>query len=409
MQAIQKNWSLQTSSCLTGLLLCLWAFSALAESDAHVLTAGIEGTLVNTSTPLTSWLEGGLGKLRNDETTDGLSLYHSFLNYSGRLTPTLNVKATLIYDPELSNGLDLSEAFLEFRPVPRTAWRTRFRLGAFYPHISMENIDVAWTSPYTLSSSTINTWLAEEVRPIGLEGRFGRNFGTSGQHGFNLEGAIFWLNDSAGALLAAKGWSVHDRQTGITSELPLRFGTTFEPFKQLDHRAGFYVGGEYRYGQRLMLRYHHYNNHGALKQDAAWGDTWHTFFDAAGLQLALPWNIGLIGQWIHGRTILQSRDAGFDTWSALLTRPFGKHRVSVRYDNFYLDQALASGGVRHLDTGSSWTVAWLFHPSDHLRFAVELLEIESTRPQFAQAGFPETVGEAQILFSIRFLLNHQLN
>jgi len=415
MLAFQKNRSLQTSRCLAGLLLCLWSFSALAENDAHVLIAGIEGSLVNTSTPLTSWLEGGLGKLRDDENTDDLSpytsltRYNSFLSYSGRLTPTLNVKATLFYNAELSNGLDLSEAFLEFRPVPRTAWRARFRLGAFYPHISMENIDVAWTSPYTLSSSTINTWFAEEVRTIGLESRFGRNFGTSGQHGFNFEGAIFWLNDPAGALLAAKGWSVHDRQTGITSELPLRFGTTFEPFEELDGNAGFYVGGEYRYGKRLMLRYHHYNNHGDPIQDATWGDTWHTFFDAAGLQFALPWDIGFIGQWIHGRTRLQDVDAGFDTWSGLLTRPFGKHRVSVRYDDFYLDQALASGGVRHLDTGSSWTVAWLFHPSENVRFAVEWLEIESTRPQFVSAGFPATVAETQIIVSIRFLLSNQLN
>ena len=106
MQTCQTNRSLRTHPCLAGLLLCLWALSAPAENDAHVLTAGIEGSFVQTSTPLTSWLEGGLGKLRNDENTDGLSLYHSFLNYSGRLTPTLNVKATLIYDPELSNGLD---------------------------------------------------------------------------------------------------------------------------------------------------------------------------------------------------------------------------------------------------------------------------------------------------------------
>ncbi len=409
MQACQTNRSLRTRPCLAGLLLCLWTLSAPAENDAHVLTAGIEGSFVQTSTPLTSWLEGGLGKLRNDENTDGLSLYHSFMNYSGRLTPTLNVKATLIYNPEQSSGLDFSEAFLEFRPVPRTAWRARFRVGAFYPHITMENIDVAWTSPYTLSSSTINTWLAEEVRTVGLESRFGRNFGGNGQHGLNVEGAIYWLNDPTGALLSAKGWSLHDRQTGITGELPLRFGTTFEPFKELDHRAGYYVGGEYRYGKRLTFRYHHYNNHGDPTQGPDWGDTWQTFFDAAGLQLSLPWDVGLIGQWIDGRTIWQGFDAGFDAWSTLLTRPFGKHRVSIRYDDFYLDQALLGGGVQELDRGSAWTVAWLFHHSQKLRFALEWLEIESTRPQFVSAGFPATVAETQIIVSVRYLLSNQPN
>ena len=44
------------------------------------------------------------------------------------------------------------------------------KAGAFFPTISLENDDIGWTSPYTLSASAINTWIGEELRTIGTEG-----------------------------------------------------------------------------------------------------------------------------------------------------------------------------------------------------------------------------------------------
>ncbi|TDJ45490.1 MAG: hypothetical protein E2O52_06515 [Gammaproteobacteria bacterium] len=393
---------------LAGLLLCLIAASALAENDNHVFTLGIDGGYVTTDTPLASWTEGGLGKLRYDEDSDGVKLSHVFLDYRGRLTQTLNLKATLMYNPELSNKLDFTEAYFELRPIPQSRWRTRFRLGAFYPHLSMENVDNAWTSPYTLSSSTINTWLAEELRIIGAEGKVLRDFGKTSQHRVSFEGGVFWVNDPTGALLAAKGWSVHNRQSGIRAELPLHFGTTFEPFQELDDQAGFYAGTQYQYGRRIKLKYHHYNNHGNPKQGPEWGDTWLTYFDSAGLQLALPAKVGLIGQWLDGRTVWQDLDIGFDAWTVLLTRTFNKHRVSVRYEEFFMDKQASNWGPQQvLDDGQALTVAWLFSYSRSVRFGVEWINIESTRPQFVDAGFEPTIDENQLMLSIRYLLSNK--
>ena len=43
------------------------------------------------------------------------------------------------------------------------------KTGAFFPTISLENDDLGWTSPYTLTPSAINSWIGEELRTIGSE------------------------------------------------------------------------------------------------------------------------------------------------------------------------------------------------------------------------------------------------
>jgi len=378
-----------------------------ADSDKHQFTVGFEGGYVHVDTPLVSWLDGGLGKLRYDESTDGLYLYPAFMEYKGRVTHTLSFKGVLNYQPELSNKLDVTEAYFEFRPVPRSRWRTRWRLGAFYPHLTMENVDVAWTTPYTLSSSAINTWLAEEVRIIGLEGKLSRDFGELSNHRVSVEGGIFVMNDPAGGLLSSKGWSVHNRQTGIRGEVPFVFGDSYKPFKELDHNAGFYGGLQYQYARTLKVKVHHYDNHGDPYQGFSWSSTWSTQFDSVGLQLAMPADVGLIGQWMDGKTLWQGGDWAFDAWSLMLTRAFKRHRLSVRYDDFFLDIDMPGQPVADSDVGSAWTAAWLFNYSKEWRFGLEWVEIESTRPYFAFSGLPNTITESQVMASIRYLFTNK--
>ena len=43
------------------------------------------------------------------------------------------------------------------------------KTGAFFPTISLENDDLGWTSPYTLTPSAINSWIGDELRTIGSE------------------------------------------------------------------------------------------------------------------------------------------------------------------------------------------------------------------------------------------------
>src|SRR5215468_5708573 len=153
----------------------------------------------------TSFLDNGQGKLRYDADHQGIQL--------GRLRAELNqplgevfsahVEAST-WDDDDKNPIDLTEAYLEYRPYPHAGWRSRVRLGAFYPPMSLENRAVGWETPYTITPSAISSWIGEEIRTIGLEGQVDW-LGTRQGHAFDLQftGALFGWNDPAGTQMAA--------------------------------------------------------------------------------------------------------------------------------------------------------------------------------------------------------------
>ena len=89
----------------------------------------------------TSFLDNGQGKLRFDEDHQGIQL--------GRLRAALDqplgevfsahVEAST-WDNDDKNPIDLTEAYVEYRPYPRAGLLSRVRLGAFYPPMSLEKI-----------------------------------------------------------------------------------------------------------------------------------------------------------------------------------------------------------------------------------------------------------------------------
>ena len=95
---------------------------AQTDSPHHVLF-GADISYVDTS-GYSSWTEGSVGKLRFDDSNDGLVLSRAFVDYEGRLSDTLNAKVALeIYDDDLGSPIDFTEAYLEWRPVPRSPCR----------------------------------------------------------------------------------------------------------------------------------------------------------------------------------------------------------------------------------------------------------------------------------------------
>jgi hypothetical protein len=164
-----------------------------------------------------SFLNGGLGALRFGEDDSGLRLGRARFALSQPIGQVLSLRVDAsAWDGDDKNPVDLTEAYLEYRPYPRSGYRTRVRAGAFYPPISLENRAAGWESPYTISSSALNTWLAEELRTIGLEGEL-QWLGTRMGHSFDLGltlGLYGW-NDPLGVVVAGHGFALHDRQTPL--------------------------------------------------------------------------------------------------------------------------------------------------------------------------------------------------
>src|SRR6185295_12162247 len=143
--------------------------------------------------------------------------------------------------------VDLVEAYFKYRPVSTTPLRWSFKAGAFFPPISLENDGIGWTSPWTLTPSAINSWVGEELRTIGGEGRLEWR---GAAHQLEAFGALYAANEPAGALLADRGWALHDRPTGLFDRVRIpdamaatlrRSAPFYEgPFQQLDGRVGWY-------------------------------------------------------------------------------------------------------------------------------------------------------------------------
>ncbi len=407
------------------------ASCACAEGDRNELFIGVGTAYFHSSTDLKAWPEGGLGKLRYAD--DGAEAVRLFAEYHGRITPTLNARVVADYVDDGSSGLGVTEAYMDWRPIPRSPNQQQVRFGAFYPPLSLENGAHGWESPFTYSYSAINTWLGEEIRPLGAEWSLRRRLAsTRNTQEVRAFAAGFYGNDPAATLLFWRGWSLHDRQTRLNDRLPIPqipvFGAAgtivalrpqpVQPFTETDHRPGFYLGGEWRYTRRALVQLARYDNRADPWSfaEGQWG--WHTSFDHLAVQVALPWDLGLMAQWMRGQTYWVSGafadgtsvpsanivEDEFEAKYLMLTRKWrSAHRVALRYDDFGIERPDAVP-VLHADEGHAWTLSYRYEPNERFSGGVEWLEIQSQRdlwPYFY--GVPGQANESQLRlqFSLR--------
>lgn len=414
---------LERSIAIVCLLAAAGASGAEPGSDAHRWLVGVDLGLTS-ATGLDSWLDGGVGKLRYSSSNDGLVANRWYGEYSGRLGPAWSVHLTGDVVDDASTDFDFTEAYVEWRPVPRSPSRQRLKIGFFHGPWSLENTGPAWSTPLTLSASAINTWLGEEVRPIGAEWSLERRVGARARQQVTVHAAVFIGNDPAGSLLVWKGWSLHDRQSRLDDELPLaplpqlQPGTMFAkqspyvaPWREVDGRTGYYAGAEWRTGRRAMVTLSHYDNRADPTRIEAGQYAWHTRFAQLGAQVALPGGVGLLTQWMTGRTVMgpvlvdaHAVDADYEASYVLLTRAFGRHRVTLRRDVFDVVDRDGVPNDDNTDSGNAWTVAYRYERSAHWSFGAEWLRIASWHPAWQYFAQPASATERllQLRLSLRF-------
>src|SRR5579863_8995368 len=318
----------------TAALSCALLLALPGLSRATDFELSLDGRLVSSNAE-PSFMEGGLGTVRFDRHDSGLQLGRArfALNQSLGELWSLHLDASM-YDQLDRSPVGLTEAYLLFRPYPSEGLRFRLRAGGFYSPISLENRAPGWESPYTLSFSAINSWLAIELPTVGIEGQL-EWLGTRTGHTFDLgvTGGVFGWNQGTGGVLAGAGFALTDRQTplfgrvGRPAAAPLYAA---EPFQQFDHREGLYAGFEARYLDRLVLRVLRYDNRAdpTAVDSISGAYAWQTQFDSAGLRLEAQHGWTLILQWLDGQT---TNDAWgewgawpFHAEFALLSKRFGR-------------------------------------------------------------------------------------
>lgn len=369
------------------------------------------------------WGNGEAGKF-----VDGTTEYfwQADVDLSYQLTDTLAFEGALTSSAtEFSAPLGVTEAFLRWRPVPASRLRHAVKVGSFYPPISLENTDTGWQSPFTTSFSAINTWIAEEVRVMGIELEHTiRTDVLGGRDRFKLRHALFVGNDPAGSMLAWKGWSVHQRQSHIGEELALAPLLAFEPgqpfeaqadhvdpFFETDDQLGHYASVDWNRGSQFLLRFSFYDNRAdpeALRE-GQYG--WRTRFYALGF--TTHWaGFDVITQALKGDTRMGPRspdrnavDNTYESAFLLVSRNFNKHRVTLRRDWFEVhDRDVMARWDPNQESGAAWTVSYAFALTDHCAIETEWVSIDTRRAAWAMLGEPVSRREEQVRIGFRYRL-----
>ena len=405
-------------TALTFLLAC-----GHAEAGAVKAQGFIDLRLVSPS-DTRSWEHGGLGKLRFDgnggQDLDA-EIPQIVAETRAQLTAELSGMLLLRYAPDQKTAVDLLEGFLRYRPVSTTPWRGSVKLGAFFPPVSLENTDLGWMSPWTLTPSAINSWVGEELRTIGGEAAVEHRWVSST---LSLKAAIFGWNDPAGILIADRGWALGDKPTGLLDHLRLPDAVAVSrgrtppmqtlTYREIDNRPGWYAGAAWNQeglGRFEFLRYDNSANAAAFDQQYAWAtDFWSvgasvplgafTLISQAmiGTTVVAPFPtfksvtdfksaFVLLG-WTHRSVRLAARAEFFDT---VERHP---HAVHDDDDDYPPDPGLSEHG--HAIT---FAANWL--PTSYLRLTTELLHLNSFRTQRMAVGQSPHLAETQLQLNLR--------
>jgi hypothetical protein len=400
---------------LTGVLLLLAAAPACAKAQNLQWHGYLDYRLVaGSSAP--NWTDGGLGKLRWDGHGVSARFGGAALLATAQLSPELLGVASTQFQTSDRRGIDLTEAWLRYRPVSITPWRWSLRGGLFFPAVSLENDGIGWTSPYTLTPSAINSWVGEELRSTGAEFRLERR-----GRAMSVEAAVtaFVGNDPAGEQLAARGWSLSDLVYGLGSsmrepDLAARDGPPprrYDAFVETDHRVGWQGELTVRADNVSRLTLLHYDNRADPTTSTMFEGqrifSWHTRFWSLGERTRIgDWV--LIGQAIRGSTAIVPSpffhtETGFWSAFAMVAREQGRWRPALRVEMFGTRQRPDSLAERANEHGRALTAALNWQPRSWLRVTAELIALDSSRTERRQLGLAESSFDLQAQLGARLV------
>lgn len=97
-------------------------------------------------------------------------------------------------------------------------------------------------------------------------------------------------------------------------------------------------------------------------------------------------------------------DTEFDSKFILLTRAFGRHRVSVRYDTFEVTQNDQLEEDNNPENGHAWTLAYQLGVTEKLSVATEWLSIKTHHCGWVYYDLPPTATETQFSLLLKLRL-----
>jgi hypothetical protein len=395
---------------------CAALFLALALSlgaTAEVKTSGYLELGAERTNSEKSWIRGGTGTLGSAEGANTQARLGFDFNSESRFSAHLSVLARASSASERGRRSGLLDAYVDYGNLSDD--RFRVRTGLSFSGSSVENVEDFWQTPYTLSLSALNSWIGEEFRPLGVTAtkRIAYTSGAS----LDLSFGVFGGNDTSAALLAWRGFAVHNRLSVFGESLPLLplpslrntaprggFGAQRDDGSQplscdLDGRPGFLLRARQSLADGGHINAFFTDNRGDRKLH---GDeyAWHTRFGVLGFDQPLNDEWTLLGEVMHGRTNMGFPPGpnvafAFDASYLALSRSVGLWTISTRAEAFHINELDRSAGERNTQNGIGGTFAVLRNAGDW-RLGFEAQYFDITRPGNTEFGGDIQQGGTQI-------------
>jgi hypothetical protein len=376
-----------------------------------------------------SWLRGGLEPLESSGATDRRTvLTRESLQLGGDWKPSrhfvAHIHAVARDDGPgaLGNHFGIPEAYFDIRPLTSEKNQLQVRTGMFFLPTSRENVGPLWSSPYTITYSALNTWIAEEVRPVGVDFSYRHTAESGTSTSFGV--AAFRRNDTMGTLLAWRGWSLGDHLAVYREVLPLSASSLREHFPQqradgtrpfehdLDENIGWSGRGRWQFRDLAVVQFTHVDNRGNGEFYADPSPTsgewaWHTRFYIAGGEWTPDPVTTFAAEYSWGRTSLYNEgpdlpyvNMGYYAGYILASRRIGLNRVSFRFDQFGTDDRQTARIVTSNEHGAAWTVSYFRIAGPTVRIGLEWVSTHGRR-LVQQPGADRTVEGDNLILEIR--------
>jgi hypothetical protein len=361
-----------------------------------------------------SWVKGGLGKLRFGGGDGNARFVEGVAQANATLLDALSAQVSARVEPSDSAGVDLLEAYVLYAPKPDGDISWSVKAGAFFPTISLENDDIGWASPYTLTPSAINSWIGEEIRTLGSE--FNVRWKTPDFGTFIVTSAAICCNDEAGILIADRGWAMDDRPTGLFERIHLPAATTrlfrmptpyySGMFDEIDGELGWYSGLTWQLPEGLgKLQILRYDNRADPASLTARDTGWDTRFWNFGARTQLG-GVILIAQQLSGYTSVVSRNTlmvtKFQSAFLLASYDWNDFRFSARGDVFQTRKNPAATPSPFSEDGHAFTAAISYTGIDNVRLTAEIVDINARRREYTLDGFPAQQDSVQGQIGMRY-------
>lgn len=367
-----------------------------------------------------SFQDGGSGLYRHGDNSNNLLLSQGIIDFKADLSSAWSAHAVLNANQEPKTTLGLTQAYLQYQPLVNSRYKWHVKVGGFYPSMSLENPDIGWTSPYNYTNSAINSWIGEELRTVGSEltiKRPGKRFNS--KHSFSVSAALYKGNDPTGTLLSWRGFALHDRQTTFNESIqfaPIAALNEYElrwqanqvlPFEEVDGRFGYYAGVHWDYLKKSQFRIYYYNNNAdpTVFNVTTGQYAWHTRFGSAAWLYKLTGKTRFIAQALSGKTEMGANKLIYNSFYShylMLSHKEGKHRVSLRYDYFKVDDDDTTAFDPNASNGEGVTATWRYQYSNQLQIGVEGSALKSFVKNRAAIGVKKRISQQQIMLNMQW-------